>query len=144
MLHDAENTLRSILLETVGDNRTPDPAAVWQAFMAFALVPLDVSPPMRIGHDACLVQWGTYESATFELDFTRQATVEDDGAYDHMEQIHLTLQYQPCPALTRLGNGDRWSTDPLAEWFEEVEQLQPFIAAMNEKPLQVLIAQESV
>jgi hypothetical protein len=99
---------------------------------------------MRIDHDACLVQWGTYGTPAFELDFTRQATVEDDGAYDHMEHIHLTLRYKASPVLTGLGNGNRWSTERLSDWFEEVEQLQPFLVAMNEQRLPVEVMQETV
>ena len=63
----------------------------------------------------------------------------DDGSYDHMEQLHVTFQYDPDPALEQVGAGFLWSGDDLSGWATEVEAAEPFGLLRARAPIQVRV-----
>jgi hypothetical protein len=50
-----------------------------------------------------------------------QGVNDDDGEYDHMEQLEVLLFFQPTPELERLPRDELWSFGKsLGEYFLEV------------------------
>ena len=85
----------------------------------------------------CLFQWGSYDwgdGKNLECDFTRQFVLYDvDGDYDHMEQLSLTLLFDPDDSeLAGLGSGELWSGDDFHAWAQDVAG-HAVLAVLREK-----------
>jgi hypothetical protein len=134
---DAEQRLKEMLSAAGVDVGAPEPMVTWQVFKQFAALPVeDVASE---DGDMCLFQWGTYDwgdgrGERFEISFLRQFTIEDDGEYDHMEQLHCTFEFEPTESLRGLGSGEHWIADDLADGLGRIEAL-PIFAVLREPPL---------
>lgn len=109
----------------------PDAATAWSAFKAFAARPVAAAAPFVLDHDMCFFQAGVHDwggGRNFEWGFTRQFSIDNEhGVYDHMEQLELTLLYDPeDPVLKGLSEDGVHSGPDLAEWAREVEALAAF------------------
>ncbi len=98
--------------------------------------------------DMLLFQWGTYDwregGEQFELDLTRQFMPTDDDAA--LTQLSLTMLFPAMPALTALGEGDRWCPTPgdAAEWEAFIRGSGAFLAVGDLSPTRVLLEQDEV
>jgi hypothetical protein len=146
---EAEQTLKEMLGAAGVDVGAPEPMVTWRVFRQFAELPVeDVASE---DGDMCLFQWGTYDwgggrGERFEINFLRQFTIEDDGEYDHMEQLHCTFEFEPTEALRGLGSGEHWIAGDLADGLGRVEAL-PIFAVLREPsvpPSAARIKQEQV
>ena len=68
----------------------------------------------------------------------------DDGSYDHMEQLHVTLHYAADPALEQVGADSLWSGDDVSNWAVEVEAAEPFGLLRARAPIQIRVDQYEV
>jgi len=94
--------------------------------------------------DMLLYQWGVYsftKPESFRLGITRQfiVTDEDEPYQDEPYQLHLTLHFDPTPALRQLERGSEWCRTPeeLADFRRIVESSAPFKALADTKPSRV-------
>lgn len=120
---DALGKLRASLKEAGFNPKEPDLKTAWEVFKKFNRLRFDCSD------DSLLFEAGVYDvtgEEQFYLSMVRQFTIEVDGEYDYMEQIHLDLIY---PADDRLGslNETLWTYD-----FDD--DIPAFIAAVEESP----------
>lgn len=139
---EAEPRLRAVLAAAGFDQARPDPRVAWRAFREFAAVPVAAAA------DDLLFQCGTHDFAgprRFHWNLTRQFTHEEDGGYAGMEQLQLTILYEPTPDLAAVET-NLWSLDcaSVDEWFARVEALPEFHAAMSGQPVACEIFQDDV
>src|SRR5689334_458013 len=78
-----------------------------------------------IENDMCLAEWGSdpVEGApTFVFTLMRQWSLSDadDGSYDDMKQLHLTLNFDLASDTASLARGAIWSGDDVVAWSAEV------------------------
>jgi hypothetical protein len=132
------------LLDTAGfDLDKPDPMLSWQAFKDFA------RESVECADDAMLFEVGTFTftgEPLFQLGFTRQFTIEEDGEYVGMEQLHCTTFFQPVPKLSAL-ESSVWSYDSSSaeEFFTRTESMPEFQIPIREAPpLRAEVSQEEV
>ncbi|HEX8211939.1 MAG TPA: hypothetical protein VF584_17315 [Longimicrobium sp.] len=115
------------MLDAAGfDRNRPDPSIAWRVFREFAAVPVSAAD------DTLLFQCGTYDFTgreQFHWNLTRQFSIEEDGEHAGMEQLQLTVLYEPASELRPL-EVSLWSSDcgSLEEFFAEVEALPGFSA----------------
>jgi hypothetical protein len=134
---------KSRLAQAGFDDAQPDAALAWRVFKEFALVAVECAD------DALLFQTGTYAFSgepSFHLDFTRQFTIEEDGEYVCMEQLHCTLHYAPSAELSEL-TWNLWSSScpSLSDFCSQVEASAEFLTpTQHHKPLRAEIDQEEV
>jgi hypothetical protein len=100
------------------------PMETWPVFKAFTRL------PVQCADDGVLFQCGVYDFTGQELfcfDFVRQFSIETDGEYDHMEQLHCEFTCEPHSGLRSL-QATVWAYDftTLGDYFRHVEQLQEF------------------
>ncbi len=146
---DAPQKLKQMLGEAGADPASPEPGLTWDVFTRFAQMAVD--GVASADGDMCLFQWGTHDwhdgrGELFEIDFLRQFMIEEDGEYDHMEQLHCTFRFSPTEELRSLGAGDLWASDDLSRWFAEVEAMPVFAVLRHPSlpPAAVRIEQEVV
>jgi hypothetical protein len=143
MLNDeAEQTLNEMLTAAGVDFDQPDPALVWRVFKDFSRIPVDCA------EDGILFQCGVYAfsgTEQFHFDFTRQFTIEEDGEYDHMEQLQCTLLAPPTDEL-RACKANLWSFDSptLDAYFERVEAMPEFQLGIGRQGYRLDVTQDSV
>lgn len=133
-------------LERAGiDLKTATVPRVWAVFKDFARVDVAACPELEL-----LVEWGVYDfylgRDTFQLGFVRQFSMEEDGEYAGMEQLHCVFFFEPTPDLARL-HGNMWSfnyPDP-DSFFVAVEALEAFkLASGPHIPIEVRVMQWAV
>ena len=123
---EAESRLRQLLIEAGFDFKSPDPLKGWEVFKAF------VQEPVKCSHDGVLFECGVYnwnrQGDRFYFGFVRQFSIDADGEYDHMEQLHLDFDCMPSAHSRGLATnlwlqdfGDDYKT-----YFESVEALPQF------------------
>jgi hypothetical protein len=134
-LSEAQKTFEHMLAAAgVALTARPTVGDVWRAFIEFAAQPFAVATPLYIDNDMCFVEWGVRESdheAGFFFDLVRQWSLNDadDGSYDHMEQLHMTLLLAAKEAeLVSLGADSIWAGEAVAEWVRNVEAHAAFVA----------------
>jgi len=121
------------MLDAAGfDRNRPDPSVAWRVFREFAAVPVSAAD------DALLFQCGTYDFTgreQFHWNLTRQFSLEEEGEYAGMEQLQLTVLYEPASELRPLDT-DLWSSDfgSLEDFFSAVEALPGFSAPLAHPP----------
>lgn len=120
---EAEGVLRRLTGEAVDRSTNGTITPFWEAFTAFARVPVEGNPDHQL-----LVQWGTYDfylnRRTFQLNFTRQF---DDPESDEYIQVSCTLFFELSADLAPL-EGNMWSFDyaTIDEFFAAIESLDVF------------------
>jgi hypothetical protein len=121
----------------------PTLGEVWAPFLAFAKQPFSAGKGLYVDNDMCFAQWGV--GGTF-FDLVRQWSMNDaaDGSYDHMEQLHVTLTYDPDPVLEEGAADSRWSGDDVSGWAAEVEAAQPFGLLKAKLPTQIRVDHHEV
>ena len=109
---------------------------IWNPFLAFAKQPFSAAKGLYVDNDMCLAEWGV--GGTF-FDLVRQWSMNDadDGSYDHMEQLHITFEYDPDAALEEVSADSLWSGDDLSGWATEVGAADVFGLLRSRAPIQV-------
>jgi len=133
-------------LEHAGINlQTVTVVQLWEAFKDFAHVDVTDCPELEL-----LVEWGVYNfhlgRDTFQLGFVRQFSMEEDGEYAGMEQLHCIFFFEPTPELELL-QGNMWSFNypTLDSFFAEVEMRDAFkLASTTYRPIEVRVMQWAV
>lgn len=126
---EAESHFRRMLHQAGFSGQQPDALLAWRVFQEFAAVPVDCAD------DALLFQCGVHDftgRARFHFGFVRQFTFEEDGEYDHMEQLDCSLLFEPDAELHRLET-NLWSYDfgSFQAFFSAVEDLPEFHGALR-------------
>ena len=124
---DAEETLRTMLVEARIDPEHLQLVPAWRVFRSFA------DQPVASESDGVLVQSGTYnweDGERFVFDFLRQVQLPDD---DEFVQIHCEFEFEPTPALRALGTFEEWwfrdDDGPLEAFLDDMESSAEFRAA---------------
>ncbi len=149
---EAEATLKGMLAEAGASLDRPSVDEAWPVWRRFAEIDAeDVAPD----DDGLLFEWGTYafNDGQFMFGLTRQfsfyRSTKYGGEYDHMEQLHCMLFFEPTDELRALGSGEmdwwfRWEGD-LDAWLDKIEEHPAHSAARRAGiPLRVRLAQEEV
>ncbi len=134
------------LLERAGiDLKTATVPQVWDVFKEFAHIDVIDCPELEL-----LVEWGVYDfhlgRDTFQLGFVRQFSLEEDGEYAGMEQLHCIFFFEPAPELAPI-RGNMWSFNypDAASFFAEVEARDAFkLAGTMYTPIEVRVMQGAV
>ena len=138
---EAEDRLKAMLAVAGFDIKDPNPQIAWNVFKLFT------QEPVVCADDGVLFQCGLFlSSGLFYLDFVRQFELEnEDGEYDHMEQLHCEFTCKPNKQLHELGK-NLWAYDfeSLNEYFAAVENLAEFKTAISQTGWQCKIRQEEV
>jgi len=126
---EAEPYFRRMLASAGFSDEKPDLLLAWRTFKAFSSVPVDCA------EDALLFQCGVYDFTgreLFHFGFVRQFTFEEEGEYDHMEQLDCTLLFEPDLELRQMET-NLWSSDfnSAEEFFARVESLAEFQAVLH-------------
>lgn len=142
-VEQAQDRLQQLLAQSGFDLEKPDPRLGWQTFKQF------VQEPVEEADDGVLFQIGVYDFTGVEqchFDFVRQFSLNDDnGEYDHMEQLHLEVLCDPTERLRQFGT-NRWDFgfSSIDAFFAEVESIEAFQAAIEHSPWRCEVAQEEV
>jgi len=144
---EAEERLRSLLLDAGLDLALLEPRGTWEVFKRFAAE--SVEGVAGSDADLCLFEYGVYDwsdgkGSRFNWSLCRQFTIYEGGDYDHMEQLRCDLYFTPTPELEAVGGADCWSGLDLAEWVREVEALPGFRAVLDAQPVESVFGQEEV
>lgn len=121
----------------------PDINILWEVFKKFSEVKFNAAD------DALLFECGTYNFTgedLFHWGLVRQFSFERRGEYDHMEQLHIEITFDPEEDLLAFQD-TVWTYDfkSLDEFFEAVEKLESFNYPWKKyKPRGVRIFQERV
>ena len=140
---DAERLLQTQLNDAQFDHQRPDLTLALQVFRTFASQQFDCA------EDAFLFQCGVYDftgKREYQVDLVRQFVFEEDGEYDHMEQLHCTIYFAPTPELNGL-EAELWSYDfpSPSEFFDHVSTMPGYLAAIDGRvPLRAETFQEEV
>jgi hypothetical protein len=137
--------LRSMLRDAgikLDDPAAEDVPRAWEVFKAFGKIPVDDVAPDS-DSDGLLVQYGVYDwgdedGLHFSFDFTRQFAFNDDeGKYDHMEQLSCNFIFEPDRELQGVAGNNLWSFEyALDEFYSRAEALDGFrqVIALRCKP----------
>ena len=145
MLKPAETgeTFEAMLRKAGFDAGRPDLKTVWHVFTDFLRMEVDCA------EDICFFECGVNDfsgESLFYLDLVRQFEIEEEGEYDHTEQVHFEAQFKPESELESIEESF-WSNDydSVDEFIREVEELPEFKALMEKYvPLKVEIYQEEI
>lgn len=99
--------------------------------------------------DMFLFQYGVYNwgnGPSFELDFTRQLSIEIDGEYDYMLQFHITFYYSSANISEEGFEKNFWSSgfNNLSAFINKIKESRGYEWAINQKPIKVKIDYERV
>lgn len=137
---DAENQLKAMLIDTNADNVLN----VWNCFKSFAKIDVECAD------SSLLFQCGVFNftgADLFYFDFVRQFTIEEDGEYSHMEQLHCEFIYKPVEELRPLKKS-LWSYDTDNNqdlFFNKVEALNEFSIPIKEhRPIGFKVYQHEI
>lgn len=142
---DSEQVLRNMLVQNGLDFSNPDPLLAWEIFKQFVQLPIS-QPGVTEG---VLFQCGVFDFTgqdLFYLDFVRQYEFSDeDGEYDHMEQVHCELNALPTSEL-ELINTNLWAEDcdSLQDFCTQVESMNEFQVAVQHRPYTLEVSHEEV
>lgn len=117
---------RKMMKEEGFNPKEPKKQAAWEAFRRFSAVSFDCAG------DSLVFEAGMFDYTDDEplycLSFIRQFTIEVEGEYDYIEQIHLDLFYRPDETLRNLEE-TIWTCDfddEFPPFFEAVERSEAF------------------
>ena len=141
-VQDAENVFRQMLIDEGHDLATLHPTTAWNVFKRFVQLAVNCT------HDGILFQCGVYDFTgedLFYFDFVRQFSIDADGDYDHMEQLHCEFTCPPDETLRALET-NLWAEefDSLQDYFVAVESLREFQVALQYPSFSCTIYQEEV
>jgi hypothetical protein len=131
-LLDSADALRLALADRSHDLSTISAADVWAAFRAFSDEPVVAEEPAVVGREGFLFEWqsgnpGDVVGRTTRWVLTRQfGIVDQDGDYDHMQQLGCTVEFAFDPRLATFGAGDIWLSDDKTEWHASLERVPAF------------------
>jgi hypothetical protein len=117
-------TIRQMLLSAEVAFAAPDPRQVWDVFKQFIRIPVEGV------EDGVLYQTGIYgfgKPPTFQIGLVRQFSFFEAGEYDHMEQLHCNLHFQPDAELRALGAFNTW-----ADYYSSLDDFCQFVGARPE------------
>ena len=123
--NEAKELLIKMLSESKFDFNNPNCKLALEIFKEFFSVKVDCAD------DGLLFQCGVYKftgEELFELEFVRQFTFElEDGEYNGMEQLSLTIYFKPNVELQELYT-DLWEYgfNSVEEFFSTVENMDGF------------------
>lgn len=141
--NEAEEALIKMLNESAFNIDSPNAKLAWETFKKFSNTKVDCA------NDALLFECGVYNFTgedLFHFEFVRQFGFEEDGEYDHMEQLRLTLYFKLNAELKDLKT-TVWSyhSNSVDEFFGKVENMNQFkIPIENYVSFQCEIEQEEV
>jgi hypothetical protein len=142
-IYEAEEVLNEMLSESDFDVESPNPRLAWEIFKKFSNIKVDCAD------NSLLFQCGVYDFTgedLFHFEFVRQFSLEEDGEYDHLEQLRLTIYFKPNTELKELET-NLWTYDfnSIDEFFNEVEKMNHFkIPIEKYVPIQAEVEQEEV
>ena len=141
---DALGMFRAVLKESGFNPKEPDLKTGWEAFIRFAGLSFESAD------DSLLFEAGIYDlpdGDRFFLSMVRQFTIEVDGEYDYIEQIHLDLLYMPDETLNSLEE-TLWTydfDDDVPAFLNAVENSPSFKISMEQyHPLSSDIYQDEI
>lgn len=132
-----------MLIKAGFDFEHPDLKTAWNVFKEFLKIKVDCV------EDCCYFECGVGDftgQSLFYWDLVRQFDLEEDGEYDHTEQLHIEARFKLDSCLERIEESV-WSSDydSLDEFITEVEQLTEFKTPIEKYiPLKVEIYQEEI
>jgi hypothetical protein len=125
--------------------RPPSMRAAWEAFKAFASLPVASSdlgsyePNDDLLYEFGVYDWGDEWGRTFQVSFTRQYGTADGD----IQQVQLVAHYPPS-AGEGLGSSTVWGSlvggkdddsERTTRWIESVEASQAFRRTLSHRPL---------
>lgn len=122
---EAEPVLRKLLKTNGFDPKKPSVKIGWETFKEMSKYLFDCS------EDDLLFETGVYDFSDEELFYfslIRQFTIDVDGEYDYMEQLHMEFTYRPEAELKALTE-TIWTydfDDNFERFLEAVEQSEAF------------------
>jgi hypothetical protein len=145
----AKQTLEQTLRKAGVSVRGASLEDVWHQFVLFAQQPFAAPSPLHVDGDIFLFEWSAPDStheSELALNLVRQFSLyEDDGGYDHMEQLILTLRFDPSEVNVSDPHFETlWSGEDLSEWIAEVEAFESFAAMRTKQPLDLRIDHSDV
>ncbi|HEY8911668.1 MAG TPA: hypothetical protein VIM51_15590 [Desulfosporosinus sp.] len=121
------------MLKRAGYNfSNPNPRLAWDVFKEFFS-----KTEVRCTEDTLFFECGVFGFTgedLFYLEFVRQFSLNDDeGEYDHREQLQFTIFFKPCEELEKL-KMNKWSFDfnSFDEYFEYIESLESFLVPIEQ------------
>lgn len=135
-----------------GELRESAAADAWAIFKEFAEIPVE-GMSSEDESDGLLFQTGVYDwhdgqGRNFNFSLVRQFSFnDDDGEYDHMEQLEVLLLFQPTRELESLPRDEMWSFGKsLGEYFVEAEARPSFqgVISSGVAPTQLQIRLDEV
>ena len=138
----ALSKLRAILGLQAASLESPHPKEVWAAYKEFARL------KVACAEDLLLFQCGVFDFTgvrKFHFDFVRQFTVEVDGEYGHMEQLHCEFTCDADPDLDQC-SATLWESDfsTRDEFLGAEEVSSEFLRGMSVAGWQLELFQETV
>lgn len=134
-INQSQDILMGILMDKGIDPELIGLKQALEAFRIFSAADFDCAD------DLLLWEAGTFDlgdGPQFLCTLARQFSVEEDGEYDHMEQLHLELLFDPADLPPNL-EAALWSSDcgdSFPAFFEAVENTPAFrLLASGHRPL---------
>jgi hypothetical protein len=136
-------TLRQLLISAEVAFAAPDPRRVWGVLKQFIRI------PVQGVEDGILYQTGIFgfgKPPTFQIGLVRQFTFFAAGEYDHMEQLHCNLHFQPDAELRALGAFNTWADYYLSldDFYRFVESRPEWTLAETRSAMPLELFQEEV
>lgn len=141
--HEAKKKFIELLVQSGFDFNNPNSTLAWDVFKKFS------HTKVNCADDALLFQCGLYNFTgenLFHFGFVRQFIFENEEEYDHMEQLNLTLYFQPHAELETLET-TLWTYDcnSVEEFFQNIEMMKSFkIPSKKYTPLRCEVYQSDV
>lgn len=139
----AEEFFKELLKKHGFDKKKPDLLTGWTVFKKMSAQPFDCAG------DSLLFETGVYDftgEALYYISLVRQFTIDVDGEYDYLEQLHLEFTYQPEECLkdqkTIIQTYD--FDDDFQMFFEAVEKAEAFLLPQEMIPAGVEIYMDEV
>lgn len=139
----AEEYFKELLKKSGFDEKKPNLLTGWEVFKRMSVQTFDCF------EDSLLFESGVYDftgEALYYVSLVRQFTIDVDGEYDYMEQLHLEFTYQQEERLleqkTIIQTYD--FDDDFQMFFEAVEKAEAFLIPQGMTPVGVEIYMDEV
>lgn len=139
----AEEYFKELLKKNGFDEKKPNLLTGWEVFKRMSVQTFDCF------EDSLLFESGVYDftgEALYYVSLVRQFTIDVDGEYDYMEQLHLEFTYQQEERLleqkTIIQTYD--FDDDFQMFFEAVEKAEAFLIPQGMTPVGVEIYMDEV
>ena len=138
---EAKKTLEELLIKSDFEKQIPNRDIILGVFKEFSKIEVDCS------HDNFLFQCGVFNFTGEDLfywDIVRQFMIDKDHDYDHIEQLHFEIKFEPYKELEDFMIIE-WSSDDKDKYFDKIGNLTEFRLPLEKyKPKSVNIYQEQV